>query len=402
MSGKNIAAMAGLLLAASGLAVAQQPPSAAAPATTAGEEIETITIQAKFVSDDATSAMKQDISVMDTPYSVANYSDAFMKAIETTNVADLYSYMTGVRRGGATGYDVSIRGFKTAQSDKGAILVDGLPGLSGRFGSPPTFASESIEVVKGPASVLYGAAQPGGFINIVSKKPRDQFGAIIDVRGSSFDGAGISLGDASGFNVGADVTGPIGGGQRVLYRVVAEYTDRDTFRNGAEEAKYVSPSVTWNLTDASSLTASVEYRTRENSYDNQLVAPNKDANLIADIRTRYQEPGDTQEEEGYGGTLSFTHKFDNRMKLNAAFRTVSTEDTAQGFDNVAVLADRVTLQRRARQQLNKRTYNYLDANLAIPFATGSVEHKLLVGLNGGVDTTDFERIQFFAQPTGNV
>jgi len=51
--------------------------------------------------------------------------------------------MTGVQRGGATGYDLSIRGFKTTQTDKNAILVDGLPGITGRYGSPPTVATET-------------------------------------------------------------------------------------------------------------------------------------------------------------------------------------------------------------------------------------------------------------------
>jgi iron complex outermembrane recepter protein len=361
-------------------------------------ELETVFVEAKFVATGAQSAMKQDVGVMDTPFSVANYSDAFMKAIETTNVADLYSYMTGVRRGGVTGYDVSIRGFKNTQADKGAILVDGLPGLSGRFGSPPTFASEHVEVVKGPASVLYGQAQPGGFINIVSKKPKDTFGAILDLRASSFGGAGLSFGDSAGYNAGLDVTGPIGEG-RVLYRMVAEHTDRDTFRDGFEEADYFSPSMTWNITADTTLGVSLEYRRRKNAYDNQLVAPNKDARLIADIRTRYQEPDDVQEEEGYGGTLSFSHRFDNGMGLNAAFRGISSEDTAAGFDNVAVLADLVTLQRRARQQRNERTYNFFDSSLSIPLATGPLEHKLLLGVNAGIDTTDFERIQFFNGPT---
>ncbi|MBV6416753.1 MAG: Ferrichrome outer membrane transporter/phage receptor [Steroidobacteraceae bacterium] len=362
------------------------------------EELHTVIVEGKFVSVGAQSAMKQDISVMDTPYSVANYSDAFMKAIETTNIADLYSYMTGVRRGGVTGYDLSIRGFKNTQADKSAIMVDGLPGLSGRFGSPPTFAAENVEVVKGPASVLYGQAQPGGFVNIVSKKPRENFGAIIDLRGSTYDGAGMSFGDGAGYNAGFDVTGPIGEGA-LLYRLVVEHTDRDTFRHGFEEASYVSPSLTWNMTERDSLRASFEYRRRKNAYDTQLVAPNKDASLIADIRTRYQEPGDRQHEEGKGGTLAYSHDFDSGLRLNAAFRSISTEDSAEGFDNVSVLADRVTLQRRARQQLNKRTYNFLDSNLSIPFDTGPIGHKLLVGVNAGVDSTDFERIQFFNGPT---
>src|SRR5580765_2990146 len=95
-------------------------------------ELEAVQVSSKFVSKGAHSAMKQDLDVRDTPYSTADYSQAFMKAIQTTNLTDLYQYMTGISRGGVTGYDISIRGFKTTQADQGAILVDGLPGVAGR------------------------------------------------------------------------------------------------------------------------------------------------------------------------------------------------------------------------------------------------------------------------------
>lgn len=410
MINKNMLASALLLALAMQTAHAQNAPPAVSAEAHKGDAddaheqaekkkavttLDEISVSDKFVELGARSAMKQDIRVLDTPYSVASYSGSFMKAIETTNIADLYNYMTGIRRGGSSGYDLSIRGFKTTQADSGAILVDGMPGLSGRFGSPPTFAAEHIEVVKGPASVLYGQAQPGGFVNIVSKKPMPKATALLDIRANAFDGAGLSLGDASGYNLDADFTGPIDAGKRFLYRVVAESTNKDTFRGGFEKAQYLAPSVTWNITDSTPLTLALEYRHRELTYDNLLVAPGKNAHLIADIKTRYQEPGDRQEETGYARTLTLTHYFESGMTLNAAFRSVDGKDTARGYDNVAVLADLVTLQRRARQQANKRTYNYFDGNLSIPFNTGPLDHKLLVGVNGGVGTTDFDRIQFF-------
>ena len=367
--------------------------------TKEGDELTTVTVEGKFIEQGAQSAMKQDVRVLDTPFSVSNYSASFMSAVETTNIADLYNYMNGVKRGGVSGYDLSIRGFKTTQADKGAILVDGLPGLSGRFGSPPTFAAERVEVVKGPASVLYGQAQPGGFVNIVSKKPQAKAAALIDVRGSGFAGAGLSAQDTAGYTVDADFTGPFDSQEKVLYRLVAEYTDKDTFRGGREKSRYAAPSVTWRITDSTILTAAYEYRKRENAYDNQLVAPGKDARLIAPITTRYQEPVDLQNEKGQAASLSLSHYFANDVKLRADFRHVAGEDSAQGFDNVAVLANLTTLQRRARQQVNKRGYDFFDGNVAVPFNTGPVEHQVLIGVNGGVDTTDFDRVQFFNGPT---
>ncbi|MBR0347683.1 MAG: TonB-dependent siderophore receptor [Rudaea sp.] len=384
---------------------ATSPAAAAAPANAAKDggkdekkeqqELEAVQVTGRFIASGARSAMKQDLDVRDTPYSVADYSSSFMKAIETANLTDLYSYMTGVSRGGVTGYDISIRGFKTTQSDENAILIDGLPGLAGRFGSPPTVMAERIEVVKGPASVLYGEAQPGGFVNIVTKKPQDKAAGVIDVLATSYAGSGLSLGDTASFTGDLDLTGPIDNERRLLYRVVAESSDRDTFRGGWERSFYFAPSVTWRVSDATSLRLSAEYRKRTNAYDNLLVAPNKDARLIAPITTRYQEPGDVQQETGRSVTAALEHEFDNEGVWNLAARSVRGSDTAVGYDNVAVLADLVTLQRRARSQQNHRQYDYVDTNYSMPFKTGFIEHKLLVGGGGGTNRTDFNRIQFY-------
>ncbi|TWT17454.1 TonB-dependent receptor [Luteimonas marina] len=397
---KNLLTAAVLMSLMQGVQAQDASDEDAASGQDVATTLDSVKVQAKFIAHGAKSAMKQDLTVMETPYSVAAYGDAFMKAIETTNVADLYNYMTGVRRGGNTGYDISIRGFKTTQADKNAIMIDGMPGVAGRFGSPPTIAAESVEVVKGPASILYGAAQPGGFVNIITKKPRAKSAALLDIRASTFSGAGWSFGDRNGYNIAADFTGPIDQEGRLLYRLVAEYNDKDGFRhNSWDQGHYIAPSLAWHLTDATQITAAFEYRKRENSYDNNLlVAPNKDARLIADIRTRYQEVGDTAEEEAYSGTVTLSHYFENGAIFNLAARSVRGEDYAQGFDNVSVLADGVTLRRRAREQANERNYDYIDSNFSQVFNTGSVEHKFIVGATYGVDETDFERIRFFDCP----
>jgi len=148
-----IAVVASLVVAAP--AIAQTADQADAGAT------DDIVVTGQFIDKGAASATKLAIPVLDTPFSVDSYNSNFLKAIETTNVSDLYRYMTGELVAGNTGYDISFRGFKTSGNDRNAILTDGLPGLSVRFGSPPTVGVDHIELVKGATSVLYGQAQPG-------------------------------------------------------------------------------------------------------------------------------------------------------------------------------------------------------------------------------------------------
>ena len=371
-------------------------------------------ITAKFVSDDAKSATKQDTGILDTPVSVDRYSESFLRAIETTKVTDLYSYMTGVQRGGATGYDLSIRGFRTTQTDKNAILVDGLPGLTTRYGSPPTVAFDSIELVRGPASVLYGQDQPGGFLNMITKKPSASAAGVVSVTESRYDGDGISIGKDPGIVSDLDFTGPLNSSHTLLYRLVAEDVNTNSFRHDVfQHSWYVAPSLSWVPTESTSVTLAVEVSHRESSLDDFLVAPQNNVHLIASPTTVYQGPNDVLPEYGRSETLTVDQAITSEINWHTAFRSVTANDSEVGYDQIAGINDTTVFQipatktqpaewvveRRAREQYNARTYNYFDSNVAIPFSTGPVEHKVLFGINGGVDTTDFNRIQFYNGPT---
>ncbi|MBU6207529.1 MAG: TonB-dependent receptor plug domain-containing protein, partial [Alphaproteobacteria bacterium] len=202
----------------------QQSGAAQAKPQTDPSEQKEIVVTGRFINTGASSATKLNVRVLDTPFSIAAYNNNFLKAIETTNVSDLYRYMNGIQRAGNTSYDITFRGFKTSANDRNAILTDGLPGLTVRFGSPPTIGVDHVELVKGPSSVLYGQAQPGGFINIISKKPLDVPQFTFGLTGMA--GAG-SYNRDQGELVSLDMTGPVTKDGSVTARLVAEgqYTD---------------------------------------------------------------------------------------------------------------------------------------------------------------------------------
>jgi len=361
-----------------------------------------IVVTGQFLNTDASSATKLAIDVLDTPFSVSAYNGEFMKAIETTSVSDLYRYMTGVQRAGNTGYDITLRGFKSGGGDRNSIMTDGLPGLSVRFGSPPTIGVERVEVVKGPTSVLYGQAQPGGFINMITKKPESQTQFELNLKGSK--GVG-DLDRARSLTASVDLTGPLSSSGALLYRVVAEVGDTNGFRDFAYERPiYVAPSLTWNLSDDTTLTLMGEHRYVKTHYDNFLVAPNRDASLIAPLNTSYQARSDYQIERGTVGTVLFKHEFSKALKFNIAYRYVDHFDSAFGFDNnviraaVAPSTVPTMLGRRARGQKNIRTYSFLDTNFTADFETFGVGHQLIVGGTIGKEVSNFNRTQFFTAP----
>lgn len=388
-----LAVMAGFAPMASRMAWAQQ----AAPAVKQQEpqQLEAVIVKGQFLTPAAESAMKLDVPIRDTPLSVTNYSGDFMKAVETSETVDLYRYMTGVSRGGQSAYDLSLRGFKTTSNDRNALMTDGLPGQVSRFASPPTIGVDHIEVVKGPASVLYGQAQPGGFVNIILKKPQADRDNVIDLKGTAYRGDKLSLGDAAGGGVAADLTGPIDENRTLLYRLVVEDTEKDGWRDFTwARSRYAAPSLKLNISSATSVTLIGEYRYVKESQDLYLPAPSREVGRIPARTTRLQEPSDYRWEEGYSGTLFVSHAFtdDIMWKFNA--RSVRNHDYTKWYDPVSVRPDLVTLQRRARIGDNHRASDYFDTTLSLPLATGFVKHKLLLGLTGGRDELDADRVQF--------
>lgn len=347
------------------------------------------------------SSIKMGVPVRDTPFSIESYSNSFMSSIETQQVADLYRYMTGLQKAGITGYNLTIRGFSTIDSDRNTFLTDGLPGLAVRFGSPPTIGTDHIELVKGAASLLYGQATPGGFVNIITKKPQDQPFTEVETRGT------LNASDYSrvrGGDVSFDSTGPLGT-DRVLYRVVGQISDDRYFRNFSyERGKYLVPMVTVKIDDATTATAQFEYRSVSADYENVgLLAPYtavaSTVAALAPIQTVYTAPGTSRDERGTTTSFFLKHDFANRGSLNVSLRSVDHHDYAYAFDITGF--DKKdpkfqTLDLRARGQWNQRTYNFADANVVLPFDTGILQHRVIAGVDAGKEIDDFRRTKFCA------
>jgi iron complex outermembrane receptor protein len=381
-------------------AAADTAAGSTAEATAAPEStLEEIVITAAYREEGANSSMKSGIPVRDTPMSVDNYTSSFMTSIETVQVADLYRYMTGLQKAGGTGYDLTLRGFSTTDTDRNTVMTDGLPGLSVRFGSPPTIGTDHIELVKGAASLLYGLAEPGGFVNIISKKPQEKPLTELETRGTV---NASSYSRVHGGDVSIDSTGPLTG-DSVLYRVVAQLSDDDRFRNlSYERGQYLLPSVTFKLGATNKLTAQLEYRASTSNYASFFLLAPRTATAatvaqLAPIQTNYMQPGNYLNERGVTASLFASHDFGDGAVWNLSIRSVDHHDYAHAFDiGPFDKADPTfqTLDLRARGQTNQRTYNFGDTYLVLPFMTGGIGHRAIVGANVGKEIDDFLRTQF--------
>ncbi|MDR6712697.1 iron complex outermembrane receptor protein [Pseudomonas hunanensis] len=167
------------------------------------------------------------------------------------NLDDALTNVSGITQGnnfGGTSDTVMKRGF--GDNRDGSIMRDGMPLVQGRSLNA---SSERVEVLKGPASLLYGIQDPGGVINVVSKRPQlEQYNALT-VRGSTY-GSGKN-GSGGGF----DSTGALGD-SKLAYRLIVDHEDEDYWRNfGVHRESLVAPSLAW-LGEDTQVVLSYEHR----------------------------------------------------------------------------------------------------------------------------------------------
>ncbi|MDE1168439.1 MAG: TonB-dependent siderophore receptor [Pseudomonas sp.] len=198
--------------------------------------------------------LKGAAPLSEQPQSVSVVSQQVIKDYAVTSLDDAMKFVSGVTQGntlGGTEDGFVKRGFG-ANSD-GSILRDGVRSSQGLNFDATT---DSVEVLKGSASLLYGILNPGGVINVISKKPQYQWQREISLRSSSFGGGAGTV----------DITGPLGD-TGFAFRLIAERQHEDYWRNfGVDSHTLVAPSLTWTG-DRAKVTASYEELKYDIPYD---------------------------------------------------------------------------------------------------------------------------------------
>ena len=381
-----------------------------APSTTASIDEEIVLDEVKVTGKQtpyvrfSDTATKTGLDLFDTPLSVTMLNSAFLEDLSSETLADAYPYTLGLSQSGTNANSFSLRGLSSSLQN---VQIDGLPGLASRFGSPTTANIERVEVLKGPASVLYGLMEPGGLVNIVTKKPEEEASMTLSATAQSYASDVSGFGDDNGATLTFDSTGALTSDKRWLYRMIASVENVNSFRDGvSSENIYLFPSLTYRFSPDAEATFGLEYIKEEGKADDGLVAVNNDIDLTAPINVRYQEDGDFDNDDGLVAFARFEWDVSEATKLRLNYRSVFHEDERKLYENNRVndAADPMesTLRRRDRHQLNKRDYHFLDANITQTFETGPIRHNLLVGLNGGFERADFERIRFGSVISPNV
>lgn len=283
----------------------------------------------------------------------------------------------------------AIRGFAGDESQSSNYLLNGFSASRGYGGARDASNIERIEVIKGPTSALFGRGDPGGAVNIITKKPYFTNGGELQLSGGSFNNRRVQ-GD-----VNIAIT------PKFAARITGAYDEGDSYRQYVHHKTYtISPSFLWQLSDATKLSYDFEWVHQAVPFDRGIVSAN--GNLYAVPRTRFLgEPGDGPiTTESFGHQLQLQHSFskDWTLLLGSSYRTSSFSGYATEAENTTSRQRFYTDFTNLSRQRRYRDYNTTDltfrGELDGSAETFGLKHNLQIGADWNYFTLDTIQTRF--------
>ncbi|MCG6138595.1 MAG: TonB-dependent siderophore receptor [Nostoc sp. LLA-1] len=336
----------------------------------------------------ASTATRTDTPLRDIPQSIQIVPQEILRDQNITRLEDALRNVSGVTQAFSAPGTLSsftIRGFAVNEGSGSNFLRDGLPDpVAGGVVELPNI--ERIEVLRGPASVLYGFGNPGGTINLVTKQP------LAD----PFYEAQATIGNYSFYQGAIDFSGALNDSKTVLYRLNAAYRNSGSFIDFFDsEYLSFSPVLRLNIGEQTNLSLEGEYiRTDASFYSGIPVTGSVLSNPNGQVRRNrnFGEPTDRIEQTisriGYRLEHNFSENWSLRNAFRATFRDYSDNITLP----TSLGADNQTLNRIYREiELKNENYSLI-TDVTGRFSTGLINHQVVFGVD--LNRFDFRTQRF--------
>ena len=334
-------------------------------------------------------AYRGDFTLRETPQAITQIGQQQIDNNNITRLADVLDLSASVARQNNFGglWDAyAVRGFAGDENLPSGYLVNGFNGGRGFGGSRDAAGIERVEVLKGPNAALFGRGEPGGTINIVTKRADFDPRGRVNLLAGSFD---RQRGDAD-LNVAL--------GEVAAVRLIGFYEDAGSFRDTVRSNRFgFLPSVLVKLGADTSLTYDLELTRTEADFDRGTVAIGGVLGLVP-RENFFGEPGDGPiEADATGHQVQLQHNFSDvwSVLLGGQYR----ETRLEGFSTEAELVasrqrlgrDGRSLSRQRRSRLYEGEHFVVRGEIAGRFDTGSLQHRVLIG----ADYDSFDNSQLF-------
>jgi len=316
------------------------------------------------------SATRTDTSIHETPQSISVVSKDVVEDIGATRLQDALDYAGGVGRannfGGQGLTTFTVRGFTT-----GEFYRNGFPINRGYPNMPDANTIERLEVLRGPATMLYGRGDPGGTFNVVSKQPLAERTVTL---GSQLNDQGMKRGTL-------DASGPLDEDGRLAYRLNVVGEGGDTFRDHVETERYgVTPVITWQATDDTKVIFEGDFMRNNHPLDRGLTRfANQKGTASRDTFWGDKDFGKLHNDNSVV-QLRFEHLLNDNWTLGGGFQYLDGTLQGNGIEANSLAADGHTLNRNFNYRKLEWTDKDTQLNLTGHFSTGGFDHTLLTGI----------------------
>ena len=319
---------------------------------------------------------KTATALKDVPQSIAYVTKELILDQGAITVNDVVRNMSGVNPYSFYN-DFSIRGFRATGNRNSGNLVNGMRTQTSLWRQSSLANIERVEVIKGPASALFGNAAPGGVINRVTKKPLDVARQSVTLTTGSF-------GTTRAYT---DLTGPLNDKKTLLYRLNLGYENTDGFRDLQGLTSYiVAPSFTYRASKQTQLNIDMTYVNHQGKLDRGVAVFGDGSLFSRPISATQSAANDYLRENSVNLSFALSHRLAQGLLFNSTYLFSSYDEDllehsqdnafvkkADGKDNPSLVLMRVT--QRQRHFRNNNFNNYLTWDVT----TGAMKHKLLVG-----------------------
>ena len=262
-----------------------------------------------YVAAGGTTATKTETPILDIPSSIQVVPHDVAEDQRALRLKDIYENVSGVQQAGNTLSAQTevlplIRGFESP-----VLLRNGLRTTA--IGAVDLVGVERVEVLKGPASTLFGPVEPGGVVNYVTKKPQAEASHTIEGQAGSHEF----------YRATADATGAVVEDRSLLYRMSAAYTNSGSFRDHMElERRALASSLLWQTTDDTELLLDFSYLHEEQPFDTGIPL-DTDGDPLVPRETFFGDPDlEGLEIDDYIVGYQLTHAFDSAWRLRNQFQ----------------------------------------------------------------------------------
>ncbi|WP_212630981.1 TonB-dependent siderophore receptor [Pseudomonas sp. KB-10] len=321
------------------------------------------------------SATRTDTPIHEIPQSISVVPAQVVQDIGAVRLEDALDYAGGVERGNNFGgqglTEFLIRGFNSQEFYRNGFAVNrGYPNM------PDASTIERIEVLRGPAAMLYGRSDPGGTFNIVSKQPQAERRTVL---GSQVNSEGLRRGTL-------DTTGALDEQAAFTYRLNLVAEGGDSFRDDVESERYnVAPVLRWQLNETTAVTLEGDYLHNRHPLDRGVTRYSNQNGKLPRDRFLGEESAGKLTNANATTQLRIEHLLNDSWTLRGGVQYLDGELSGGAVENnsnayTGLPAGSTTIGRN----YNERWLNWNDvnaqANAEGNFDLGGFAHTLLVGV----------------------